>query len=71
MKQRFNCKANKTYHWVLYLYLLVHEILFSDSIAGYNIEKRKKGGDWEKCNDYPVQGTRCAVNDLVEGTIIS
>lgn len=31
------------------------------------MEKRKRGGDWEKVNDYPVLGENMSVPDLDEG----
>ena len=35
--------------------------------AGYQIEKRKPGGDWEKVNDFPIAGENATVSDLDEG----
>jgi len=35
--------------------------------AGYQIEKRKPGGDWEKVNDFPITGENATVPDLDEG----
>jgi len=31
------------------------------------VEKRKRGGDWEKVNDYPITGENCTVPNLDEG----
>ncbi|KAK2158172.1 hypothetical protein LSH36_175g03003 [Paralvinella palmiformis] len=36
-------------------------------IKGYQVEKRKRGGLWEKVNDYPIMGESTTVSDLVEG----
>ena len=35
--------------------------------AGYQVEKRKPGGDWEKVNDFPIAGENATVSDLDEG----
>ena len=34
---------------------------------GYQVEKRKRGGDWEKVNNYPCAGENMTVPDLEEG----
>jgi hypothetical protein len=31
------------------------------------VEKRKRGGPWEKVNDYPIMGESTTVPDLDEG----
>ncbi len=36
-------------------------------VSGYQIWKKKKGGPWEKVNDYPVTGTNYTVQPLDEG----
>ena len=35
--------------------------------VGYQVEKRKAGGDWEKVNDFPIAGESATVPDLDEG----
>ncbi len=37
------------------------------NLSGYNVEKRKPGGGWEKVNDYPMIGESCTVPNLDEG----
>ena len=36
-------------------------------LKGYQIQKKRKGGDWEKVNDYPITGEKATIDDLVEG----
>ena len=36
-------------------------------IKGYQVEKRKRGGDWEKVTNFPVTGENTTVGDLDEG----
>jgi len=38
-----------------------------DVCAGYQVEKRRAGGDWEKVNDFPIAGENVTVSDLDEG----
>ena len=35
--------------------------------TGYQIEKRKPGGSWEKANDSPIFGENATVSNLDEG----
>lgn len=35
--------------------------------AGYKVQKRKRGRDWENVNDYPVAGESMTIPDLDEG----
>lgn len=37
-------------------------------ISGYVIEKRERGGEWMKANNYPTPNTSFTVQDLHEGT---
>lgn len=37
-------------------------------INGYIVEKRERGGEWIKCNNYPTPNTSYTVQDLREGT---
>jgi len=46
---------------------LVFLVIFSRVCAGYQIEKRRQGGDWEKVNDFPITGENATVSDLDEG----
>ena len=34
---------------------------------GYQVEKRRPNGDWEKVNDFPVLGESINIPNLVEG----
>lgn len=36
-------------------------------IKGYQIEKKKRGGDWEKVNNFPISSEQSTVGDLDEG----
>ncbi|XP_055385446.1 twitchin isoform X34 [Condylostylus longicornis] len=36
-------------------------------ITGYIVEKRERGGEWIKCNNYPTPNTSFTVQDLREG----
>lgn len=36
-------------------------------ITGYQVEKKKLGGDWEKVTDYPVTTESATVPNLDEG----
>lgn len=47
--------------------LLQKRVDWSRVGAGYQIEKRKPGGDWEKVNDFPIAGENATVSDLDEG----
>jgi hypothetical protein len=35
--------------------------------TGYQIEKRRPGGGWEKATDFPVVGESATIPDLIEG----
>ena len=36
-------------------------------VVGYQVEKRRPGGDWQKVNDFPTSAESFTVPDLVEG----
>lgn len=35
--------------------------------VGYQVEKRKPGGDWEKVSEVPISAENCIVPDLENG----
>jgi len=51
---------------VMYDYL--HYTLLASSSSGYYVERRERGGEWLKVNNYPTPNTTFTVQDLHEGS---
>jgi len=45
-----------------------YDILFALSSLGYYVERRERGGEWLKVNNYPTPNTTFTVQDLHEGS---
>lgn len=44
-----------------------HIFCAKKNCLGYIIQKRERGGDWVKCNNYPTSNTNFTAQDLREG----
>lgn len=52
---------------MLYLHIKLLT-LFASSSVGYYVERRERGGEWLKVNNYPTPNTTFTVQDLHEGS---
>lgn len=52
-------------YWNLYFYIFWLLLLTS---SGYYVERRERGGEWLKVNNYPTPNTTFTVQDLHEGS---
>nr|CAD7456920.1 unnamed protein product [Timema tahoe] len=50
------------------LVVVVEVVLLYDVSQGYYVEKRERGGEWIKVNNYPTPNTSFTVQDLREGS---